>query len=127
MIYSDGLDFNWRFTSFYGNLEVGKRHESWALLRHLETFSLQAWLCCGDFNEILYESEKQRGTSRSGTQMAAFKILWSIVILMIWGFLVLVTLGPINIMIAHLQRNVWTERVLILNLPQNFLSSRWEF
>jgi hypothetical protein len=40
---------------------------------NLETFSPQAWLCCGDFNEILDESRKQGGATRSDTQMADFK------------------------------------------------------
>jgi hypothetical protein len=73
VVHSDALDFNWRFTGFYGNLKVCKRHESWALLRHLEGFSPKAWLCCGDFNEIIDDSEKDGGASRPGSQMVDFK------------------------------------------------------
>lgn len=46
------------FTWFYGNLEAGKRHESWSLLRHIFSLVPIPWVCMGDFNEITMASEK---------------------------------------------------------------------
>jgi exonuclease III len=73
VIYSEALDVRWKFSGFYGNPEVCKRWESWALLRHLESFSPIPWLCCGDFNEILDASEKRGGARRPETQMKEFQ------------------------------------------------------
>jgi hypothetical protein len=48
----------WKFTGFYGNLEPDRRKESWDLLCHLRSFIPMAWMCIGDFNEILEQTEK---------------------------------------------------------------------
>jgi exonuclease III len=72
-LYSEEFDFHWIFTGFYGNPEVCKRRESWALLQHLASFPTNAWLCCGDFNEILVDAEKQEGARPSWAQMEAFR------------------------------------------------------
>ena len=48
----------WKLTGFYGHPEWDKRKESWDLLKHLQFYSLLAWLCIGDFNEIVDRSEK---------------------------------------------------------------------
>jgi hypothetical protein len=74
IIFSDEHAINWTFTGFYGNPEVAKRRESWALLKHLATLSSQAWLCCGDFNEITAVNEKYGGASRSNIQMEEFNL-----------------------------------------------------
>lgn len=44
-VHSNVFDVDWKFTGFYGNPEAWKRRESWALLRHLESFSPGPWLC----------------------------------------------------------------------------------
>ncbi|KAK3195440.1 hypothetical protein Dsin_026750 [Dipteronia sinensis] len=56
--------FTWRFTGFYGHPEVSQRHHAWTLLRRLHSRSDLPWLCAGDFNEILEDSEKQGGIRR---------------------------------------------------------------
>lgn len=38
MVKTSSNGQEWKFTSFYGNPEVTKRKESWALLRHLSYF-----------------------------------------------------------------------------------------
>lgn len=70
----------WRFT---GNPVCGLRDNSWQFLRRLagihELKNIR-WLVGGDFNEILYESEKYGGTVRSESQMSFFRSitrLWS--------------------------------------------------
>jgi ribonuclease HI/exonuclease III len=62
----------WKFTGFYGNPEAGKRHESWSLMRHLNSLLPEKWLCCGDFNEISEESEKFGGNRQPRWQMENF-------------------------------------------------------
>jgi hypothetical protein len=72
-VYSEEHDFSWKFTGFYGNPDVGKRKESWALLKHLATFSPEAWLCTGDFNEVIKASKKKGGARRLRYQMMDFQ------------------------------------------------------
>jgi hypothetical protein len=62
----------WKFTGFYGNPEPGKRREGWSLLRYLSSQNPQAWLCVGDFNEIVEDSEKFRAALRPRWQMENF-------------------------------------------------------
>ncbi|GKV35033.1 hypothetical protein SLEP1_g43353 [Rubroshorea leprosula] len=53
-----GLDLLWHLIGFYGQLEIGRHHESWALLKSLKSSSTLPWVCLGDFNEITKQSEK---------------------------------------------------------------------
>jgi hypothetical protein len=62
----------WKFTGFYGNPNPAKREESWALLRDLQQFSPQPWLCVGDFNEITEQHEKEGENVRRESQMEKF-------------------------------------------------------
>jgi hypothetical protein len=68
-----GSDQWWYLTCFYGHPVLAKRHESWALLNHLQSFCRGAWLCCGDFNEIVEHSEKWGGSRRRDGQMEQFR------------------------------------------------------
>ncbi|XP_073152580.1 uncharacterized protein [Henckelia pumila] len=66
---------HWPFTGFYGNPILSQRKLSWQLLRRLEgihELKNLPWLIGGDFNEILFESEKMGGQRRSIVQMTAF-------------------------------------------------------
>ena len=63
----------WLFTGFYGHPEVHKRVEAWSLLRHLKSLVSMPWLCAGDFNEILDQSEKVGGRRRPNFLMENFK------------------------------------------------------
>ncbi|KAL0356430.1 UNVERIFIED_CONTAM: hypothetical protein Sradi_4089900 [Sesamum radiatum] len=56
----DNLEW-WRFTGIYGELDTSKRDRTWNLLSRLHSQSHRAWLCAGDFNEILDQSEKEGG------------------------------------------------------------------
>ena len=55
------LGREWRFTGFYGNPIAEERHHSWTLLRRLSGMYVGPWLCVGDFNEIVEQSEKNEG------------------------------------------------------------------
>lgn len=65
----------WKLTCFYGHPDPTKRHESWALLSHLKTFDPLMWLCLGDFNEIIAQSEKFGASLRRESQMEAFRVV----------------------------------------------------
>ncbi|KAK4438704.1 hypothetical protein Salat_0204900 [Sesamum alatum] len=67
----------WRFTGFYGEPEIPRRHDSWALLRRLKTQSSLPWLVGGDFNAMLYPHEKQ---SLSPTQSWLLQDFRSVVV-----------------------------------------------
>jgi hypothetical protein len=58
VVKSTGSDEEWKFSGLYGHLEVGKGKKAWRLLRYLQKFAPKAWLCVGDFNEVLDASEK---------------------------------------------------------------------
>lgn len=64
----------WKFTGFIGNPNIAKRSESWDLLRHLKSFQPSAWLCAGDFNEIIEQSEKEGAALRRNSQMNNFRM-----------------------------------------------------
>jgi hypothetical protein len=66
--------------------EAWKRKESWSLLRHLRSFEPRAWLCVGDYNEILEESEKRGGVPRARWQMSDFQQTMDYCQLMDLGF-----------------------------------------
>ena len=56
VVEEDG--FTWFFTGFYGWPEASEKKKSWALLSHISSFVDGPWCCVGDFNAILYQSEK---------------------------------------------------------------------
>ena len=63
----------WRFTGFYGEPAIARRHEAWAKLRTLNDKPHIPWLCAGDFNEITRQEEKVEGAIRAHSQMQAFR------------------------------------------------------
>lgn len=73
IISNTTVDTPWRFTGLYGNPITSQRHHSWQLLRRLDSMNNLAWLCVGDFNEIVDQSEKQGGSERNHRQMKIFK------------------------------------------------------
>ncbi|XP_059429161.1 uncharacterized protein LOC132162970 [Corylus avellana] len=68
-----GRNISWKLTCFYGHPDASKRYESWVLLKHLQSFILEAWLCIGDFNEVVEQAEKVGGNIRRESQMAQFR------------------------------------------------------
>jgi hypothetical protein len=65
---------SWKFTGFYGNPNPVKCSESWDLLRVLKNFQPSAWLCAGDFNEILEQAEKDGAALRRNSQINNFRM-----------------------------------------------------
>ncbi|KAL0453714.1 UNVERIFIED_CONTAM: hypothetical protein Slati_1349500 [Sesamum latifolium] len=68
----EGAD-RWRFTDFYGHPETTKRKLAWDLLRRLSHESARPWLCAGDFNEILHQSELESKGDRASWQISNFR------------------------------------------------------
>ncbi|KAL3820475.1 hypothetical protein ACJIZ3_006380 [Penstemon smallii] len=64
----------WRFTGFYGEPDTSHRHNSWDLLRCLASRSSKPWVCMGDFNAHLYNSEKEGGNRTPGYQLRDFRV-----------------------------------------------------
>ena len=62
-----------RFSGFYGSPETCNRSLSWSLLRRLKNVSCGPWLCMGDFNELLYPSDKKGGALRPEFCMDSFR------------------------------------------------------
>lgn len=50
---------DWRLTCFYGYPERDRRAESWQLIRRLASLSSIPWCILGDFNDILFASDKK--------------------------------------------------------------------
>ncbi|XP_059439185.1 uncharacterized protein LOC132171798 [Corylus avellana] len=76
----------WKFTGFYGHPEAEKRKEAWGLLRFLTSLDPLPWVCMGDFNEILYQSEKRGGNVRNRRLMEDFQATLAFCELMDLGF-----------------------------------------
>ncbi|KAL8552497.1 hypothetical protein ACS0TY_001254 [Phlomoides rotata] len=66
-------DVPWRFTGVYGFPEDDQKWKTWRFLNRLGEGYSGPWLCAGDFNEILYGSEKVGGLPRSASRMLAFQ------------------------------------------------------
>lgn len=63
----------WRFTGIYGEPRGEEKEKTWKLLRILLHRSKLPWLCCGDFNEILFSCEKEGGAPRAESSMVKFR------------------------------------------------------
>lgn len=63
----------WRFTGFYGQPDTNKREETWQILEAFGRHNTLPWLCIGDYNEILCNSEKLGGQFRPERQMDRFR------------------------------------------------------
>lgn len=50
---------SWRLTCFYGFPERERRQASWDFIRQLASNSILPWCIFGDFNDLLYSSDKR--------------------------------------------------------------------
>ncbi|KAL0385614.1 UNVERIFIED_CONTAM: hypothetical protein Sradi_2955700 [Sesamum radiatum] len=63
----------WRFSGIYGESDASKHKITWSLLSKLHSQSRRPWICIGDFNEILDNSEKEGGNLRPNWQIRDFR------------------------------------------------------
>ena len=63
----------WRCTRFYGFPETSKRRDSWELLCSLSSLSSLPWVCIGDFNDLLHNSEKRGGCQHPNWKLKGFR------------------------------------------------------
>lgn len=60
-------------TRIYGHLEMGQKKHTWTLLRRLAGLFDAPLICFGDFNEILYLSEKLGGNNINLNMISEFR------------------------------------------------------
>lgn len=65
--------WRWRFTGIYGEARSEEKKATWELLRTLSSQYNLPWLCSGDFNEILFNCEKEGGPPRIEASMEGFR------------------------------------------------------
>jgi hypothetical protein len=65
--------FKWRFTGIYGDPKAKKREGTWKLMRTIKHHSELPWIYAGDFNEIMFDSDKEGGAALPQSQMPRFK------------------------------------------------------
>lgn len=63
----------WRLTGIYGESKSEEKNKTWLLLRIFKDRSNLLWVCCGVFNEILFNCEKEGGPSRADNYMLNFQ------------------------------------------------------
>ncbi|KAK6147765.1 hypothetical protein DH2020_018677 [Rehmannia glutinosa] len=64
---------HWRLTCVYGWPEENQKTNTWELIRSLYAYDDHPWLCLGDFNEILYHSEKIGGRRKDDKKLLALR------------------------------------------------------
>lgn len=67
----DGVE--WRLSGIYGEPKAEEKGKTWRLLRILNNLYTKPWLCLGDFNEILFDYEKEGGQPRPAGCMERFR------------------------------------------------------
>ncbi|KAK9750299.1 hypothetical protein RND81_02G185500 [Saponaria officinalis] len=64
----------WRLTGFYGWAERDEKELSWKLLKDIKPLSTLPWMVIGDFNQILFETEKREAyVPRAQREMDDFR------------------------------------------------------
>lgn len=65
----------WRYTGFlcYGCPERYRRQESWNLITELARMSQLSWCILGNFNDMMYEHEKQGGRPHLASLLEDFR------------------------------------------------------
>jgi len=106
----------WRFTGVYGESQGDKKFRTWEMLKRLSTPSDGPWMCAGDFNEILYNHEKEGGRSCPQSYMDQFREALEACELQDLGFFEMFSLGETIITGCRAtSENVWTGLLQTLN------------
>lgn len=62
-----------RGTGLYGWSKAGQKWKTWELIRGLGGSPSMPWLLAGDFNEVLFKAEKNRGNACDFSSISDFK------------------------------------------------------
>lgn len=116
---SDG--FQWVLTGFYGWPETHDQYKSWALLTHISSLVHRAWMCIGDFNEMLSSLENSVADQLLRGNWMLFMKRWNIGIWLILGSSAIRILGTTDDQGMPTPRNGWTEQSQMRFGGQNFL------
>ena len=69
VLFMNGNTVQWCFTGFYGHPNWSDRALSWDDIQNLYNKGDHPWVVLGDFNEILFSSEKEGGNARPNAMM----------------------------------------------------------
>jgi hypothetical protein len=69
----EGPNKIWRLTGIYGEPKWEDKYKTWDKIRELRSQCNLPWVLIGDFNEILYATEKEGGNPRPVHFMQAFR------------------------------------------------------
>jgi hypothetical protein len=70
---SIGGDIDWRLAYFYEEARTSARYRTWDLMKLLVTTIRLAWLCVGDFNEVLRTDVHVSIGQRRASQIVGFR------------------------------------------------------
>ena len=73
VILTEGDKEPWRLTCVYGEAQLSERHKTWSLLKFIKSSSSLPWVCIGDFNEVLHQSEHVGIQERSRARIEGFR------------------------------------------------------
>lgn len=59
LVFTENNIQKWRLSCFYGFLERARRSQSWELICNLAQLSNLPWCIVGDFNDLLYATDKK--------------------------------------------------------------------
>ncbi|XP_074324401.1 uncharacterized protein LOC141661315 [Apium graveolens] len=59
LVFTENNIQKWRLSCFYGFLERARRSQSWELICNLAQLSTLPWCMVGDFNDLLYATDKK--------------------------------------------------------------------
>lgn len=59
LVFKENCIDAWRLACFYGFPERDRRRDSWNSVRNLDNISPLSWCIVGDFNDMLYNSDKK--------------------------------------------------------------------
>lgn len=72
MRQADG-EINWMCTGIYGWPDAKNKIKTWGLLEAIHRSITVPWMCIGDFNEIMWNTEKKGGKLKSSYSMELFR------------------------------------------------------
>jgi exonuclease III len=63
----------WRLTCVYGEAQMHLWFKTWDMLQFIKSTNSLPWMCIGDFNEVLHQSEHEGVQERNLAQIAGFR------------------------------------------------------